>query len=189
MPSPANQLMTPERFLDWCLDQEGRWELDDGVPVQAMTGATRRHDTVVVNTLAALHKRLAGTRCSAQTADQAVRTRPNSIRRPDVTVDCGPTADDALESSRPTAVFEVLSPSTRKTDRFRKLDEYRAVESLQHVALIDPDQAVVLLYTRTQAGDWRADEVEGLDTALALAAIDVDLPLAEIYAGMTFTPA
>ena len=69
------------------------------------------------------------------------------MRRPDVTVDCGPTADNALERARPTAVFEVLSPSTRKTDRFRKLEEYRAVDGLMHVVLIDPDRPVVLLYT------------------------------------------
>jgi Uma2 family endonuclease len=119
--------MTPEEFLVWCQDQEGRWELVAGVPTLAMVGATRRHDTIVVRLIVALDRRLKGGRCTPQTADQAVRTGAASIRRPDVTVDCGPTADDALEASRPTAVFEVLSPSTRKTDRFRKLEEYKAI--------------------------------------------------------------
>ena len=184
----ATTRMSPEEFLTWSLDQEGRWELVRGVPVRAMTGATRRHDTIVVNTIVSLHPRLRGSRCSAQTADQALRTREDSVRRPDVTVDCGPTADNALESSRPTALFEVLSPSTRKTDQFRKLEEYKAVDGLMHVALIDPDQPVILLYTRGAGDAWTTAEVEGLEATLELSALSITLPLGEIYAGVTFQP-
>ena len=186
MTAAAQQLMSPEQFLDWCLDQEGRWELVRGVPLRAMTGATRRHDSIVVRLIVALDQRLRGTRCSAHTADQAVRTAADSIRRPDVTVDCGPTADTALESSRPTAVFEVLSPSTRKTDQFRKLEEYRSVDSLAHVALIDPDRPIILLYTRGADGAWSAEEFAGLDASLPLTALSLNLPLTELYEGLTF---
>jgi len=178
--------MTPERFLDWCLGQEGKWELVRGAPLRAMTGATRRHDTIVVNLVFRLRGKLAGSRCSVQTADQAVRTAADTVRRPDVSVDCGPTADTALECSRPTAVFEVLSPSTRKTDQFRKLEEYRSVESLDHVALIDPDRPVVLLYTRGANGAWNAEEFSGQDSVLPFTALTLDLPLAELYEGLTF---
>ncbi|NWG52323.1 MAG: Uma2 family endonuclease [Hydrogenophilaceae bacterium] len=188
MNAPARKLMTAEEFLTWCLGQEGRWELVGGVPTCAMVGATRRHDAIVVNLIYRLRGRLAGGRCSPQTADQAVRTGVDSIRRPDVTVDCGPTADDALEASRPTAVFEVLSPSTRKTDRFRKLEEYKAIEGLAHVALIDPDKPIVLLYTRASESTWTHHEYQGLDASLPLTAVSADLPLAEIYEGLAFEP-
>lgn len=186
MNAPAIKIMTAEKFLTWCLDQEGRWELVRGVPVRAMPGATRRHDTVVVNLIVALKTRLKGGACSPQTSDQALQTVEDSIRRPDVTVDCGPTAANALKSSEPTIAFEVLSPSTRKTDRFRKLEEYKAVASLKHVVLVDPDRPIVLLYSRGADGVWINDEVEGLERALALTAISIDLPLAEIYDGLKF---
>lgn len=58
----------------------------------------------------------------------------------------------------------MLSPSTRKTDRFRKLEEYKAVASLKHVALIDPDRPIVL-FSRDAEGVWANEEIEGLDRA------------------------
>lgn len=186
MNAPAHNLMTAAEFLEWCLEQEGRWELVRGVPTRAMVGATRRHDTVVVNIIVALRNRLKGGPCSPQTADQALRTGEDSIRRPDVTVDCGQTAANALEASKPTVAFEVLSPSTRKTDRFRKLEEYKTVASLMHVALVDPDRPIVLLFSRTADGAWTHEEVEGLDRALALTAVSIELPLSEIYEGLAF---
>jgi len=50
MSDAAPKLMTADEFLVWCLDREdGRWELIGGVPVRMMTGATQRHDRIVVN--------------------------------------------------------------------------------------------------------------------------------------------
>ncbi len=186
MNAPVLKLMKAAEFLDWCLDQEGRWELVRGIPTRAMTGATRRHDTIVVRLIVALDRRLKGGPCSPHTADQALRIDEDTLRRPDVTVDCGQTAANSMESSRPTVAFEVLSPSTRKTDRFRKLEEYKGVASLMHVALIDPDKPIVLLFSRRDDGVWGHEELQGLDAALPLAAISVDLPLAEIYEGLAF---
>lgn len=186
MNAPVLKLMKAAEFLDWCLDQEGRWELVRGMPTRAMTGATRRHDAIVVRLLAGLHGRLKGGPCSAHTADQALRIDEDTIRRPDVTVDCGPTAANAMESSQPTVAFEVLSPSTHKTDRFRKLEEYKSVASLKHVALIDPDKPIVLLFSRRDDGVWGHEELQGLEAALPLSAIGVELPLAEIYEGLAF---
>lgn len=186
MNAPAHKLMTAAEFLAWCLEQEGRWELVRGVPTRAMVGATRRHDTIVVRLIVALDRRLRGGPCSPQTADQAVRIASDTIRRPDVVVDCGQTAANALEASKPTVAFEVLSPSTRKTDRFRKLEEYKTVANLMHVALVDPDRPIVLLFSRGADGVWTHEEVEGLDSALALTAVSIELPLSEIYEGLAF---
>jgi Uma2 family endonuclease len=188
MNAHSPRLMTPEDFLVWCLDRDERWELVNGHPVRMMTGATRRHDHVVFKILVALDRRLSGGPCSPHTADQAVRTDARSIRRPDVTVDCGPTADDALEASQPTAVFEVLSPSTRKTDQFRKLEEYKAMDGLAHVVLVDPDRPAAMVYSRAADGAWTNAQIEGLEAALTLSALGISLPLAELYEGLTFTP-
>lgn len=188
MNAPALKLMSAAQFHDWCVGQEGRWELVGGMPTRAMTGATRRHDTIAVNLIFRLRGKLGSGPCSPHTAAQALRIDEDTIRRPDVTIDCGPTASNALESSAPTVAFEVLSPSTHKTDRFRKLEEYKTVASLMHVALIDPDKPIVLLFSRREDGAWGHEEMQGLEAALPLSAIGAELPLAEIYEGLAFEP-
>ena len=46
--------MEGDEFLLWCLDQEDRYELVNGVPVKMMAGASRAHDRVAVNLIASL---------------------------------------------------------------------------------------------------------------------------------------
>jgi Uma2 family endonuclease len=185
----ALKLMTPDDFLVWCLDQEDRWELVHGVPIRMMTGATRRHDRVVVNLIVELGTRLRGRPCRPNTADVAARMAQGSIRRPDVTIDCGGPPDASLTSEVPTVFFEVLSPSTRTTDMLRRTDEYKAVPSLRHIVLLEPDLPRAWLWSRAdQTSPWAEQYIEGLEAALPLAAIAVDLPLASVYDGVGFAP-
>ena len=50
MANRGEKLMDADEFLVWCLDQDDRYELVNGVPVrmgdgpQMMTGASRLHD-------------------------------------------------------------------------------------------------------------------------------------------------
>jgi Uma2 family endonuclease len=76
MPQAAPVRMTVDQFLEWQLRQERLHELVDGVPVlplKMMTGATQRHDRVVVNVLANLVNKLRGQPCRPMTDDVAVR--------------------------------------------------------------------------------------------------------------------
>lgn len=183
----ALKLMTPDDFLDWCQYQEDRWELVNGMPIRMMTGTTQRHDEVVVNLIAELRDRLKGRPCRPRTADVAARMEQGNIRRPDVTVDCGPTVPKALASGAPTVVFEVLSPSTRTTDLLKKTAEYKAVPTLRHIALIEPDVARAWLWSRAEESlSWAEQEIEGLEATMPLTAIAVDLPMAAIYDGIAF---
>lgn len=179
--------MTADEFLDWCTRQEDeRYEFVDGVPV-LMVGATDRHDQIVVNLIAELRTRLRGTPCAPRTADQAVETKSNQrVRRPDVLVDCGPRPPKGLYSRTPTAVFEVLSPSTENVTLSSKLDEYKGIASMRHVVLLDQDKAFLLHYARATNDSWIETEVAGLGGVLKLDAIGVELPLAEIYADVSF---
>jgi len=174
--------MTADDFLVWCLGQEGKWELVDGEPVQMMTGATKRHDRVVVSTILALGTRLRGSPCFPTTADIAARMLNGDVRRPDVTVDCARGDDRALESTAPAVFVEVLSPSTRLLDQVKKPEEYKRVPTLRHIVLLDPERPSAWLLSRDQAGgEWTAEDVEGLDGELRLTGIGIALPLAEIY--------
>jgi hypothetical protein len=42
--------------------------------------------------------------------------------------------------------------------------------------------------TRPPGGAWAIEQVEGLDARVALPELDITLPLAVLYAGLTFRP-
>jgi Uma2 family endonuclease len=187
MSERAVHRMTADEFLEWDEFQESRHELVDGLPV-AMAGAKRRHDQIVVNAIVSIGGQLGSGRCRVCTADTAVRIPAGNVRRPDVGIDCGKFDDGAAAADAPVVVIEVLSPSTREFDMFVKLDEYKTVLSLTHIILIDPDTPQVIHWTRPLGGTWTIQEIESLDSHIALPELDVTLSLAVLYAGLTFRP-
>jgi Uma2 family endonuclease len=190
MPQPDPARMTVDQFLDWQLRQERLHELVDGVPVvplKMMTGATQRHDRVVVNALTNLVNQLRGKPCRPMTDDVAVRIPSGNIRRPDITVDCGKGSDRDMTAAEPRVVIEVLSPSTLSFDRFRKLEEYKTVTSMQVVILIDTEQPQATVHRRA-GPTWSVATFEGIDAAIELQEIDARLALADLYEGLTFDP-
>jgi len=104
--------MSQDEFLEWCQFQDTNYELVDGVPV-AIVRARRAHDRAVVNAIRSLGNQLDGNPCQPFTDDSAVRIPNGNTRRPDVGVDCGQFAPDALAVGSPRLVLEVLSPTTR----------------------------------------------------------------------------
>ena len=185
--SEAGRIMTAEAFLDWCLGQDGRWELVDGVPV-AMAGAKQVHDRVVVNALLALGGQLRGGPCRPTTGDVAIGIPNGNIRRPDLGVDCGRFEPESLTATDPRLVIEVLSPSTRTFDAIGKLRDYRRVPGLRHIILVDPDEPRVWHWRLPEDGPWTALLLEGLDTVIELPDLSATLALRDLYEGLTFRP-
>ena len=137
----------------------------------------------MVRALASLERQLRGTPCQAATDDVAVRT-PHGVRRPDVTVDRGPFDPKAMEAAEPRVVVEVLSPSTMSYDRFRKVEEYKAVPAIRTILLVGPKRRA------SPSGGVRGRldnrEEAGLEAAIDLAEIGVRLALADLYEGVIF---
>lgn len=178
--------MTVDEFLLWCLDQEERYELVDGVPVplRGMAGASDAHDAIVVNLIALLKQSLKGSGCRPTTADTAVRTAIKRMRRPDVTIECAAVDPKSYEARNPIAVFEVLSPTTRKNDRNMKLEEYKRHPSLRTIVHIDPDLMDVLVYARSDNGQWEVERLEQASEPVRIAGTPAALALADIYDGV-----
>ena len=202
MTGTAQKLMENDEFLLWCLDQDDRYELVDGVPVSMMTevtqiidgvavkmmaGASNRHDQIVVNIIAELRAQLRGTGCRAATADIAVKTRNRSFRRPGVTVTCDPPRRDTYDATTAKMVVEVLSPTNRGIAWQRKLEEYRNREGLIYILLVEADAIAASLLSRAPgSNEWLATDADGLDAVLPLAQIGCTLAMSEVYAEMTF---
>jgi Uma2 family endonuclease len=184
------KMMTADEFLVWCLDQDEKYELVDGIPVllhgeplNGQSGASADHDIIVVNIIVALGTRLQGKPCRPSTSDLAVRTSIKKIRRPDVTVECGPGGRQTYESRNPLAVFEVLSPSTRQTDMLIKIEEYKRHPTIQTVVIVEQDIMDVLVCHRDQG--WDPVPLKAPGDVVRLPGADAALTLSEIYRGVT----
>jgi Uma2 family endonuclease len=191
MANTQQQTMTGDEFLIWCLDQEDRYELVDGIPVllRGMAGASRTHDKIVVNLITALGNQLGDGPYMPTTADTALRTAIKRVRRPDVMIECTPPSALTYEAQAPLATFEVLSPSTRTTDRFSKLGEYMRHPTLRHIVLIDPVPFDVLVYSRELGVEWASLSYSKSEDSFVLDGCSASLTLQQIYRGLAIPAA
>lgn len=184
------QAMRPwkvQEFFAWQENQEARYELVGGFPLKMATDASNRHDDIVVNIVAAIAQRLRGSRYRAFTGRGSVETFPGQIRRPDIGIDCGPRIPTNYKAGNPVVIFEVLSRSTRNFDRFRKIEEYKSLPSLQHIVFVEPDRPRIVAWSRRDEADaWLETTLDGVAATLLLPAVGIDLPLGEIYDGIDF---
>lgn len=179
---PNYPLLTAEDFLEIDFG-ERKAELDNGV-IRMMAGGTARHARVQVNIQFALAQRLRGTGCFPYNSDMAARTHDLSIRYPDVTVYCGrdgPENDNAKAFDDPRVIFEVLSAGTARSDLRVKLDEYKALPSVDTIVFVDIATERLRVVQRTGRTGWADDAHDG-PVDLALPSLGVMLPHAEIFA-------
>ena len=184
MAQPAALRVTAEEYLrQERAREDGRAELLDGEIVM-MAGATRRHNRLTRNILTALDRRFGDGPCEALAQDMRVEAvEATAYTYPDVVVACEEsefTGQDEDILTRPLAIFEVLSPSTRDRDRGDKFAYYRTIPSLRHYVLVEPDRREVDHYARQSGDTWLLATLRN-DDALRLDPPGVDLPLGEIY--------
>lgn len=185
MADTAQKLLSPDEFLLWQLDKDDPYELVGGVPLKMMTGASEYHDLIVINIIATLHAQLRGSRCRPTTDDIAVKTKLRSVRRPDVTVTCTDPRPDVYDARDPRMVAEVLSPSNNGVAWELKLEEYRRVNGLSYILLIESRSVNAMLYTR-HGGSWEPSDADDIDAVFDLPDIGCRLAMREIYEGLTF---
>ena len=177
MPNVAEQLMSLDEFLAWERDQPERYEYAGGV-VTMMTGGSAAHATIAMNLAFALRHALRGTGCRPFGSDMKVIAN-HTVRYPDLSVICRPVGDRDDHLSDPIVIIEVISPSTEREDRGRKKFDYFATPSIRQYAIVEQDERLIDLYTRTADG-WRDEILEG-DAVLKLSSIGVEMSLDVIY--------
>ena len=173
-------------YQDWvagCPDDE-RWELLDGEPV-LMSPPSERHQTIVFTLSRRLAELVEPKGCRVVPGIAVVSRHMDDFAPiPDVVVRCGPILPDGYASD-PVLVAEVLSPSTMSADRGRKTDFYRAVESLQVFLIVYQDEPRVEVWRRQEGNAWRKQAL-GLDGAIELPEFGGALPVATVFAGLSF---
>jgi len=160
--------------------------------VFAMSGGTPTQSLINANGIGALVRALRGGPCRVYDNNLRIRIpRTTLYTYPDASVICGELQYDPRDKSRqtvlnPTVLVEVLSPSTEAYDRGAKFASYLQIESLKEYILIAQDTPRIETFLRQSDGAWRYLPAAGVETIARLESVEVQLPLAEVYEGVTF---
>ena len=178
--------MTVEEYFAYDEAIEYKSEYIDG-EVIPMTGETLNHSAIMLNASSELRQRLKGSDCRVLTSSMRIRVGPTRYLYPDFSVFCGaPETDErSINLFNPLLVAEVTSPSSLDYDRGAKLHFYQSIPSLRIYLVIDQQQPLVELYER-QVVAWHSQAYAGLEASVPLPSLSCDLPLAEVYAGISF---
>jgi Uma2 family endonuclease len=177
--------MTREAFFAWAEAQDAPYEFDGFQPV-AMTGGTINHSQMIGNLAVSLRTRLKGTPCRSLGPDAGIATIGDAVRYPDALVTCTKPEGTARLVPGAVVVFEVLSPTSGRTDRIDKLREYRAVPSIRRYVILEHTSAALQVFARDSGdADWTATALTGEDT-LNLPEIGITLPVSELYKDVEF---
>jgi Uma2 family endonuclease len=179
--------LTAAEFLRAISGRDGRFELVRGV-AYAMAGAKQGHNVICSNVLAALVAAGKRSGCRTTASDTAVQTGPDTIRYPDVVVDCGPADASALTASRPTIVVEISSPGTAVFDHAAKLREYQGLESIDTILQIESAILLVKLHRRQGDGSWTEETIESIDATIQLPSLTTEITLNAIYDTLDVRP-
>ncbi|MFL6278266.1 MAG: Uma2 family endonuclease [Blastocatellia bacterium] len=189
---------TVEEYLALERAAEARHEFLDG-QVYLMAGESLEHGTICTNLSGQLYNQLRGKPCQVFSKDMKVRSGPEPKSRyeskglysyPDLVVVCGEARfhdehRDVLLN--PTAIIEVLSPTTEAFDRGEKWSRYQTwLPSLTHYVLVSQAKSQLEHYLRQPNGEWLYSSVKERTGSLYLAAIDSTLRLAEVYDRVVF---
>lgn len=182
MSALPKQFYTPEEYLERERRADYKSEYFAG-EIVAMAGAKRKHNLIAGNIFALLNAQLREAPCEVYTNDMKVQAdKARQFSYPDVVVVCGEPQfrddqDDVLQN--PTAIVEVLSPSTEAYDRGEKFLRYRQIESLQEYLLVTQNERQVERFTKQSDGSWRMTETNGSD--IMLECIGCTLSFDDIY--------
>lgn len=184
--------MTEAEYLAFEDASEFKHEYNGG-HVYAMTGASVRHNTIVMNIGVQLSLQLADRNCTTNAADTRVHiASKGTYRYPDVTVFCGDPAywqDRTDTITNPVVLVEVLSPESALRDYNEKLAEYTQFDTLQFYLVVSQHTPKVERYMRDESGQWLYNFVTGLEGEIALPTLDCTLALSQVYRQISFEEA
>jgi Uma2 family endonuclease len=187
MEAASQPKLTVDEFFDAISGADGRYELVNGV-AYAMAGAKEGHNVICSNVLVAVAP--AGKKSGGRTtsSDTAVQTGPDTVRYPDVVVDCGPPDPSAKTASRPTVIVEVTSPGTSFVDYGDKLREYQKLESVNTVMQIESEFVLVKVHRRQSDGTWTEETIEDFGVAIPIPSIGASITLDDVYDTLDLRP-
>lgn len=165
-------------YQSW--DDDTRWEIIDGHSY-AMTAPRVSHQMVCGELYASLHSHFRGRRCKVFLSPIDVRLSEYDVVQPDLIVVCD--RSQILEThieGPPTLVVEILSLSTQRHDRVRKLHLY-ARFGVKEYWIFQPNPPLVEVLTLDGSGYRIAGAYTELDHLTSQLFPELALDLNEIF--------
>ena len=173
--------------LAW--DEQDRIELIDGYPVM-MAPPTRVHQKISGELFGQLRDYLKGKKCEVYHAPFAVRLferdgeSPEDVDtmvEPDISVVCDPSKlDDTGCKGAPDLVMEILSPSTKRHDRFTKFNLYQRA-GVREYWIVDPDDKTVQVFVLEDGHYTAKDYGAAGDTVRVNVLDDCTIDLSQVF--------
>jgi Uma2 family endonuclease len=177
--------MTLAEFLDWEEKQPLRYEFHGVRPV-AMTSGTANHAVIQRNLAISVGGRLRAKPCRYFGSELKIEVA-GKIRYPDGFVACSDVPGRSTVVRDPVVTFEVLSNSTARSDLLTRNHEYAATPSVRRYVILAQDEMAGTVFERT-GDDW-IGHLLAADAVLRMPEIGIEVPLAELYDGVDFSPA
>ncbi|HWE03414.1 MAG TPA: hypothetical protein VG326_13495 [Tepidisphaeraceae bacterium] len=83
---------------------------------------------------------------------------------------------------------KLLAEAEEAHDRGAKFKAYRDLDPLAEYVLISQDKPSIEIFLRQPEGLWLFAAAQGIDAVANLRSLRIDLPLADVYAGIEFAP-
>jgi len=124
-----------------------RWELINGMPYCMSPAPNTRHQRISVVIIRELENALARKKCKKCKLYQPIdwQIDDDTVVQPDLLIFCRPMPIERLTEA-PEAIFEILSPSTKKKDRTVKFDLYQS-QKVKYYTMVNPETETVEIYT------------------------------------------
>ncbi len=181
--------LTVEEYFAMDATSERPLEYHDGEIFQ-IVDATPHHARINSNANYSLAKRLEGSPCFCNT-NLNIRTTARNYVVPDITIVCGQvilSSESKNSVTNPKLVVEILSPSTADFDHGGKFELYCQLPAFEEYVLIAQDKPKVEVFTKESPVRWILTKYEGLQATIRLESLNLEIPAAEIYAGVEFPP-
>lgn len=150
--------MTVAEFLRFEGDPDRRYELVDG-RLRSMAAASGEHGTITMNVGIEIDRRLERRPSCRVQGDAGIRIGDDTFYVADVVITCNPEPRSQITRD-PLLIVEVLSPSTRSDDKGRKLDDYKSLDSVAEIWLVDSERRAVQVWWRDPDG-WSGRDFVG----------------------------
>jgi len=186
-PDATKTRFTPDEYRAMEETAEERHEYCNG-EIIAMPGGSPAHSRIAVDTTTFLNVALRNTNFQTYNGDLRIWIPSfNHGTYPDVMVIDGEPEFNGSRTDEilnPLLIVEVLSPSTEAYDRGEKFRKYRSLASFCEYLLVSQTEPYIEQYhnlDRPNSDRWQWQVYDGIDRAIELHSLNIELPMAEVY--------